>query len=98
MWEIFLWLLPMVDVFKLQDILSYYSSLGVDVPYRHAQYGMIERWAGYFPAEFLLGYILGLEEVVIILLAILGLLGPFELYLMNRGIGPWVTFGRSISK
>lgn len=102
MWQIFVWLLPVVDVFKLKDILSYYSSLGVDVPKRHAQYGMVERWLGYLPVGFLLCWILNLKTAVIIMVGIFAVIGPIELYLMYRGVGPWKFFSgkpwRTVSK
>lgn len=92
MWRIFLWLLPIVDVFKLDNILSYYSTLGVKVPKKHAKYGMIERWIGYLPVGFVLGWVLNLEMVLIIIIGTLALVGPIELYLMYRGFGPWKFF------
>ncbi|KXB03560.1 hypothetical protein AKJ45_01200 [candidate division MSBL1 archaeon SCGC-AAA261F19] len=94
---ILLWLLPVVDIFKLENILSYYSSLGVDVPNSHARYGLIERWIGYLPAGFILCWAINLKAVVAVIIATLALIGPIELYLMYRGVGPWEFFrGRSL--
>lgn len=92
MWMIFLWLLPVVDVFKLGDILSYYSTLSVNVPRKHAQYGMLERWIGYLPVGFVLCWILNFWMVIIIAIITLAIVGPIELYLMYRGVGPWKFF------
>lgn len=94
MWRIFLWLLPVVDVFKLEEILSYYSSLGVNVPKKHAKYGMVERWVGYLSAGFVLSWALDLWTAVFIAIVILAIVGPIELYLMYRGFGPWKFFKR----
>jgi hypothetical protein len=53
--RVLLWLLPVVDVFKLKDIMRYYRSLGVKVPDRHARLGLLERWIGYLPGGFVMG-------------------------------------------
>jgi hypothetical protein len=89
---ILLWLLPVVDVFSLGKILSYYSSLGVEVPIRHAYLGMAERWVGYLPIGFFICWYAGLLMVLIVALAALALVGPLELCLMWRGFGPWKFF------
>ncbi|KXB03353.1 hypothetical protein AKJ47_02430 [candidate division MSBL1 archaeon SCGC-AAA261G05] len=81
-----------MDVFKLDNILSYYSSLGVKVPKKHSKYGMIERWIGYLPVGFVLSWVLNLEMVLLIIIVTLALVGPIELYLMYRGFGPWKFF------
>ncbi|KXA89805.1 hypothetical protein AKJ57_04860 [candidate division MSBL1 archaeon SCGC-AAA259A05] len=92
MFRIFFWLLPVIDVFELKRILSYYSSLGINIPKRHAQYGMLERWIGYLPAGLVLGMLLDLKMVFIIIAGIFALVGPAEFYLMYRGVGPWKFF------
>lgn len=97
MWRILIWLLPVVDVFELKRILTYYSSLGVEVPSNHALYGMIERWAGYLPVGFVIFWLLEPLAVLGLLIGIAALAGPIELYLMYRGIGPWKFFkGKSL--
>lgn len=89
---ILLWLLPVADVFGLRRILAYYSSLGVRVPPRHARYGLLERWVGYMPAGFVIGWFVGGWMALLIILAVLALMGPVELYLMWRGVRPWNFF------
>lgn len=92
MCQILFWLLPVADVFGLRRILAYYSSLGVRVPMRHAYYGTVERWVGYLPVGAVLGWYAGLPMVLVIIAAVLALIGPLELYLMWRGVGPWKFF------
>ncbi|MFB6216634.1 MAG: hypothetical protein ABEJ72_06675, partial [Candidatus Aenigmatarchaeota archaeon] len=89
---ILIWLLPIVDVFRQEKILSYYSKLGVDIPKKHSKYGLIERWIGYLPVGIILGLIISLVKSVLILIAILALVGPIEFYLMHLGFGPWDFF------
>ena len=89
---ILLWLLPVADVFGLRKILAHYSSLGVRVPVRHAYYGLVERWVGYMPAGIVLGWLVGFWTALLIILAVLALMGPVELYLMWRGVRPWRFF------
>ena len=96
--KVLLWLLPVVDVFALRRILKYYRSLGVRVPWGHAKLGVIERWVGYMPAGFVIGWFAGFWIALAIMLAILALLGPIELYLMCRGVKPWKFFKRKPSK
>jgi hypothetical protein len=91
---VLLWLLPVVDVFALRRILKYYSSLGVQVPWSHAKAGVIERWIGYMPAGFIVSWVAGFRAAFLIALAILGLIGPVEFYLMCRGVRPWKFFAR----
>ena len=90
--RILLWLLPVVDVFALEKILAYYSSLGVTIPRRHAYYGMIERWVGYLPAGFVICWCVGFWAAFIIGFAVLAVVGPTEFYLMHAGIQPWGFF------
>jgi len=92
MGRILLWLLPVVDAFNLRRILSYYSSLGVEIPITHARLGMAERWFGYLPAGFLICWFAGPRIALIIVLAAFGMMGLPELYLMSRGFGPWKFF------
>jgi len=53
---------------------------------------MIERWVGYMPAGFIIGWFAGFWIALAIMFAILALLGPIELYLMCRGVKPWKFF------
>lgn len=85
-------MLPVVDVFSLGKVLSYYSSLGVEVPIRHAHFGMAERWFGYLPIGFFICRLTSLPIVLIVALAALAVVGPLELYLMWQGFGPWKFF------
>lgn len=97
MFQILLWLLPIVDVFAIRQILRYYSSFGVRVPWSHAKAGLIERWIGYLPAGFVIGWFEGFWMALLIVFVILALLGPIELYLMHRGVKPWKFFkGKSL--
>ena len=89
-----MWLLPVVDVFSLRRILSYYSSLGVEVPVRHARLGMIERWFGYLPVGFFICWCTSFLVALIAVLCALAAVGPLELHLMWRGFGPWRFFKR----
>jgi len=88
MFQILLWLLPIVDVFAIRQILRYYSSFGVRVPWSHAKAGLIERWVGYLPAGFVIGWFLGFWMALLIAFVILAIVGPIELYLMHRGVKP----------
>ena len=92
MLQLLLWLLPVVDVFALKRIVAYYRSLGVRVPMSHARLGTVERWVGYLPAGFVIGWFAGFWMALAIAFAILALLGPVELYLMYRGVRPWRFF------
>ncbi|MBS3815514.1 MAG: hypothetical protein KGY45_03000 [Hadesarchaea archaeon] len=92
MLKIFYFLLPIIDVFKLDRILNYYSSLGVKIPYNHARNGLIERWIGYLPASFILSWVIDLQTTLIIITITFLIVGPIELYLMYLGIGPWKFF------
>lgn len=92
MCEILLWLLPVVDVFTLRRVVRYYSSLGVNVPWSHARAGIIERWVGYLPVGFIIGWFAGFWISLLTILVVLAILGPFELYLMYRGVKPWKFF------
>ena len=90
--RVLLWLLPVVDVFKLRRILEYYRSIGVRVPLRHAKLGLVERWVGYLPAGLATGWILNFPAAVLIILAACAIAGPPELLLMARGVAPWKFF------
>jgi hypothetical protein len=90
--RVLVWLLPVVDVFTLRRILEYYRSLGIRVPWGHAKAGLIERWVGYMPAGFIVGWFLGFVPALLLILAILAVLGPIELYLMSKGVRPWSFF------
>ena len=92
MFQILLWLLPIVDVFAIRQILRYYSSFGVRVPWGHAKTGLIERWVGYLPAGFVIGWFAGFWMALLIVFIILAIVGPIELYLMYRGVRPWRFF------
>jgi len=95
MFQILLWLLPIVDVFTIQRILRYYRSFGVRIPWGHAKAGLIERWIGYLPAGFVIGWFAGFWMAFLIAFVILAIVGPVEFYLMYRGIRPWRFFKRS---
>ena len=94
MLQLLLWLLPVIDVFALRRILKYYRSLGIRVPWGHAKAGVVERWVGYLPAGFVIGWFAGFWMALLIAFAILAFLGPVELYLMYRGVRPWRFFKR----
>lgn len=95
--RVLIWLLPVVDVFTLKQIVRCYRTLGVKVPWGHAKVGLVERWVGYMPAGFIVGWFAGFLMALVIMLAILALLGPIELYLMYRGTKPWKFFkGKSL--
>jgi hypothetical protein len=89
---ILLWLLPIVDIFALQQILHYYRSLGVHIPMRHAGLGLVERWVGYLPIGFILSWFTGFWRALMIMLGAFALLGPLELYLMCHATWPWKFF------
>ena len=88
----------MVDVFALRQILKYYRSLGIRVPWDHARAGVIERWVGYLPAGFVIGWFAGVWMALAIVFVVLALMGPIELYLMCRGVRPWRFFKRKPTK
>jgi hypothetical protein len=90
--RILIWLLPVIDVFALKRILSYYASLSTRVPLKHARYGVIERWAGYMPAGFALCWYAGFLMTFAIALVALVLVGPIELHFMRKGTWPWRFF------
>lgn len=92
MLQVLLWLLPIVDAFALRRILKYYRSLGIRVPWSHAKAGLIERWVGYLPAGFIIGRFTGFIPALLLMLAVLAVLGPVELYLMIKGVRPWRFF------
>lgn len=94
MLRLLFWLLPVVDIFALRRILKYYRSLGIRVPWGHAKAGMVERWVGYLPAGFVIGWFAGFWMALLIAFAILAFLGPVELYLMYKGVRPWRYFKR----
>lgn len=84
-----LWLLPIIDVFALKRIVTYYRSLGVRVPISHAKLGTVERWVGYLPAGFIICWFSDFLTALLLILFVLAVIGPLELYLMNRGVRPW---------
>ena len=96
--RILLWLLPVVDVFALRRILKCYHSLGIQVPWSHAKVGVIERWIGYLPAGFVIGWFAGVWMALLIAFVVLALLGPIEFYLMCRGVRPWRFFKQKPTK
>lgn len=98
MLQILFWLLPVVDVFAIQRILKYYRSLGVRIPWGHAKISLIERWIGYLPAGFIIGWFAGFPLAVLLVLGVLATFGPIELYLMIRGVRPWKFFKRKSPK
>ncbi len=89
MFQVLLWLLPIIDVFALKRILAYYHSLGVRVPIKHAKLGTIERWVGYLPAGFIICWFSNFLTALILILLVLAVIGPLELYLMHLGVRPW---------
>ncbi|HID60330.1 MAG TPA: hypothetical protein EYP46_00540 [Hadesarchaea archaeon] len=93
MCKILLWLLPVVDIFMLPRVIRYYGSLGVQVPWGHARYGLVERWVGYLPVGFFLGWFAGFWTSLLVAFLVFIIIGPFELYLMCRGTKPWKFFG-----
>ena len=96
--RVLLWLLPVVDVFKIHDILRYYRSIGVAVPLRHAKLGLLERWAGYLSVGLVLGWIIGPLTATLLIVAVFAAVGPLEFLLMKRGVVPWRFFrGRETS-
>ena len=86
------WLLPIVDIFAMRRILNYYRSLGIRIPWGHAKVSLIERLFGYLPAGFVIGRFVGFPLALLLVLAVLALIGPIELYLMSRGVRPWRFF------
>ena len=92
MLQLLLWLLPVVDVFAFKRIVAYYRSLGIRVPMSHAKLGMVERWIGYLPAGFVIGWFAGFWMAFLIAFVTLAIVGPIEFYLMYRGIRPWRFF------
>ena len=64
------------------------------MPWGHAKAGVVERWVGYLPAGFVIGWFAGFWMALLIAFAILAFLGPVELYLMYRGVRPWRFFKR----
>jgi hypothetical protein len=96
--RLLLWLLPVVDVFAIRRILGEYSSVGIDVPWGHAKAGLVERWVGYLPAGFVIGWLAGFWPALLIVLALFAVVGPVELYLMCIGIRPWRFFRGKNSK
>lgn len=84
-----LWLLPIIDVFALKQIVTYYRSLGVRVPISHAKLGTVERWVGYLPAGFIICWFSDFLTALLLILFVLAVIDPLELYLMNRGVRPW---------
>lgn len=64
------------------------------MPWGHAKAGLVERWVGYLPAGFIIGWFAGFWMALLIALAVLAFLGPIELYLMHRGVKPWKFFKR----
>ena len=84
-----LWLLPVVDLVCLRKILAYYASVGVHVPRRHAKVATLERLLGYLPLGLITSYVLGWLFAVLLIVVIMSVCGPIELYLMRRGTFPW---------
>ncbi len=96
--KILFWLLPLVDVLRLDGILGYYRSRwGIQIPMRHAELGLLERWVGYFPIGTASGYFLGLKLTLVIWLIAFSLGGSLELFLMMKGCRPW-NFFRSVPR
>ncbi|MFQ6130194.1 MAG: hypothetical protein ACE5OT_05260 [Candidatus Hadarchaeaceae archaeon] len=92
MFQILVWLLPIVDVFAIRRIMRYYSSFGVRIPWSHAKTGLIERWVGYLPAGFVIGWFAGFWMALLTVFIILAIVGPIEFCLMYRGVRPWRFF------
>lgn len=90
--RLIIWLLPVVDLFALKRILQYYRTLGVEVPWRHAKIGMVERWAGYLPLGFIVGWLRGFWAAMVVILIVGTIFGSIELYLMHKGTRPWKFF------
>ena len=87
--KILFWLLPLIDVFAFDLILKYYLELDIRIPRKHAKAGVIERFVGYLPAGFLMGWLTGVRLALLIFFVLFALIGPIELYLMYRGVRPW---------
>jgi len=87
--RLLLWFLPVMDLLTLPRILAYYEDRGILVPRSHAWVAMLERWAGYLPAGYLLGRWLRPLPSLLLFLLVLLLAGPLELFLMGKGRGPW---------
>lgn len=98
MLQILLWLLPVIDVFALKRIVAYYRSIGVRVPMRHAKLGTVERWVGYLPAGFIICWFSDFLTALLLILLVLAVIGPIELYLMHRGVRPWRFLKRKPTK
>ncbi|MFN4133310.1 MAG: hypothetical protein ACK4GQ_02955 [Candidatus Hadarchaeales archaeon] len=90
--RLFLWLLPVVDIFALKRILASYAEMGVDVPLRHAKLGLVERVFGYLPAGLALGWTCGFPLSLLLILLAFIFTGPVEFLLMKRGYPPWRFF------
>lgn len=84
-----LWLLPVVDLACQRRILTYYASMGIHTPPRHARAATLERLLGYLPVGFLLSYFLGWLFAVLVLGVVMLVGGPIELYMMRRAMFPW---------
>lgn len=98
MLQVLLWLLPIIDVFALKRIVTYYRSLGVRVPISHAKLGTVERWVGYLPAGFIICWFSDFLTALLLILFVLAVIGPLELYLMHRGTRPWMFLKRKSPK
>ena len=98
MLQLFFWLLPVVDVFALKRIVAYYRSLGIRVPMSHARLGTVERWVGYLPVGFIICWFSSFLTALLLILFVLAVIGPFELYLMHRGVRPWRFLKQTPSK
>ena len=92
--RVLLWLLPIVDVFKLRKILDYYRSIGIKVPLKHAKLGLVERWVGYLPVGFVLGWLIGFWRAALVIFVAFSVVAPVEFLLMKRGVPPWRFFKR----
>lgn len=90
--RLLLWLLPIVDIFTLKNCLKAYRKIGVDVPLRHAELGMVERLLGYLPAGFVIGHFSGFLLSLLLILILFSVVGPVEFFLMKRGCPPWKFF------
>ncbi|MEW6593088.1 MAG: hypothetical protein AB1305_05390 [Candidatus Hadarchaeota archaeon] len=90
--SLLLWLLPVADIFAIHKILAEYRLLGVDVPIAHAKLGLVERWIGYLPAGFIMGWSVGFLLAFITVLVVFAVVGPIEFFMMRRGVKPWRFF------
>ena len=84
-----MWSLPLVDLACKRRILTYYASVGVHIPPRHADIAIFERLLVYLPVGLILSHVAGWLIAVLLFAIIMLVCDPVELYLMRRGVFPW---------